>query len=143
MNKNAGENVDVEKKSKIAAVARGVIVSLVLSLMIAMVMALVMLTADISDGVAYLMSVSISILSAFVGAFVAVRSIKEKGWLWAMICGGIYYIILYIISSAVLGIYFSAKTPVMLLITVLAGAVGGVFAMGKGERKSTRNNKKR
>ncbi|MBQ4515900.1 MAG: TIGR04086 family membrane protein [Clostridia bacterium] len=71
-----------------------------------------------------------AVLSAMTAGLVASRSVKSRGWLTGMLAGILYSIILYTFSFlASDGFHFSAYIIIMSVISMFAGAIGGILGI--------------
>lgn len=72
----------------------------------------------------------IVMLSVLIGATVLARKMKKRGLIYGGIFGIMYCLILYVISAiAYTGIFFSNTLLIYLLISFLAGIVGGIIGV--------------
>lgn len=124
---------------KMGAVFKGAVIAIIISVLLFLILALVMLYTPLPQEIVGPTAAAISLLCVFLGAYLCAKALGEKGWLWGSVCGLIYYIILYISAlSAVKEFNFSIKTLIMIIIGMLTGMLGGIWAVNSGAKKRRR-----
>lgn len=72
----------------------------------------------------------IILFSVLVGAMILSRKIKQKGLIFGAIFGVLYCLIIYLVSSiAYTGFFVSNTLLIYLIISFLAGIVGGIIGV--------------
>ena len=118
---------------------KGVLISLAVSFLAFVVFAFVLMFLAVDEKIVSAIAVCISMISVFAGSYIGAKIVRQKGWLWAGICGLVYYVILYASAlSAIKEFNFSPKTLIMMLIGTLAGMIGGIFGINSGGKKKRR-----
>lgn len=77
-----------------------------------------------------------AVLSVIIAGVTASRSAKSRGWLNGSAAGILYSVILYLFSSlAGNGFYFNSYILVMALVSLFAGAVGGILGINLPDKR--------
>jgi len=117
-------------KSKLAIALKSVVLALIISLICIIIYAIVLSITPISDNSMTIVTQIISMLSILAAAAYCGQRVKEKGWLYGLIVGIIYIIVLIPISilwghTLTIDKYFFAK----LLMAALVGLIGGIIGV--------------
>ncbi len=73
-------------------------------------------------------------ISAFCGSFFLSKKIKKKGYIIGIVCGGIIYLITFIVSVFLSG-DFTYNTIFRLIIIIISSVIGGVMGVNKLSKK--------
>jgi len=120
----------IRQNTKMFALIKGLLFSYIITAFILLILSLLMLKLDLSSTV---ISVGINfayIVSAFVGGFFVGKKIEQRKFLWGLIMGVFYFIVLMLISLMMNRV---APLPMGSLFTVfiicgLSGMLGGMVS---------------
>jgi putative membrane protein (TIGR04086 family) len=73
-------------------------------------------------------------LSSFVAGFTCSKITKVKGLYSGMICGFIFFLIIFCAGMTILDSDFSVFTFIKLIACIVCGAVGGIIGLNKKEK---------
>jgi len=86
-------------KTKVPSVLiKAVLISGIITAIILFILSLLLYKANIGDNIIKIGVVVTYIVSCFVGGFLSGKGIRERKFLWGLICGGIYVAIILMIS---------------------------------------------
>jgi len=86
-------------KTKVPSVLiKAVLISGIITAIILFILSLLIYKANIGDNIIKIGIVVTYIVSCFVGGFLSGKGIRERKFLWGLICGGIYVAIILMIS---------------------------------------------
>jgi len=123
-------NKIVHQNAKVFVLLKGLLISYIITAFMLLLLAFVMLKLDtpsivISGGINFAY-----IISAFVGGFFAGKRIEQKKFIWGMIIGLMYFVILLVIS-----LMMNRVSPIpvgnlltVFIISVLSGMLGGMIS---------------
>jgi len=109
------------------AVTKGILHAVIISLILVFAFALVILLSGLSSSFIRPGAQIIKVLSIFWGVAVALRGIEKRGWLFGMLVGLLYTVIIFLIFS-IIDTNFGITTG-LLADTLFACAIGAVSAM--------------
>jgi len=112
----------------IKAVGFGVTAGTIVILLFLLLFSLLMVKQDIPLAEINPIVVGVLIIGTFVSAFITSKIIKKKGYLLGMIVASCLYVIVLLFSMVVLGEGFSIASLFKLVMMILSGAIGGIFA---------------
>ena len=123
--------VKVENKNSIGIkIIKGIAFSFIITLVCIFVFSIILTYTNISESVIPVVIIVLSIISILIGTILSMRRISKNGMINGATIGGIYVILLYLISS-VLNTDFSMNvyTIVMIIGGIVAGVIGGIIAV--------------
>jgi len=86
-------------KTKVPSVLiKAVLISGIITAIILFILSLLLYKVNIGDNIIKIGVVVTYIVSCFVGGFLSGKGIRERKFLWGLICGGIYVAIILMIS---------------------------------------------
>lgn len=114
----------------IVRISSGILISILLTLVLLFIFSIILAYTNISETTIVPVIIGITGISILSGSSIATSKIKRKGIVNGMVVGGIYIFILYFISS-ILGTGFSLNvySLIMMIIGILAGAIGGIVGV--------------
>ncbi|MBR5156333.1 MAG: TIGR04086 family membrane protein [Clostridia bacterium] len=123
-------------KVSAAAFSKAMLWALGLTSAVLLLAALLLTYTPISETLIPTIAILTAVLSAMSAGVAASRSVKNRGWLTGIFAGILYSIILYIFSSlASDGFHFSGYVIVMSVISMLAGAIGGILGVNMPNKR--------
>jgi len=123
-------NKAIQHNGKVLVLLKGLLISYIITAFMLLILAIIMLKLDtpsivISGGInlAY-------IISAFAGGFFAGRRIEQKKFIWGMLLGLLYFVVLLLVSLMMNRV---SPLPVgnmitVFVISVLSGMLGGMIS---------------
>jgi len=123
-------NKAIQHNGKVLVLLKGLLISYIITAFMLLILAFIMLKLDtpsivISGGInlAY-------IISAFAGGFFAGRRIEQKKFIWGMLLGLLYFVVLLLVSLMMNRV---SPLPVgnmitVFVISVLSGMLGGMIS---------------
>ena len=76
------------------------------------------------------MVIGISALSILIGSIISVSKIAKKGMLNGAIVGGVYIVIIYLLSSIInLNFDINSNSIILIAFSMVAGMLGGVIGV--------------
>lgn len=120
----------LKESTNIRYIIKGLIFSYIITAIGLLILSLIMLKSDLSAGALGISIVIIYIISTISGGFLVGKKIKERKFIWGMITGIFYFVIIFIISlvmnkanSIPIGNLFT-----VFLISSLGGTLGGMVS---------------
>ena len=128
------ENVKkLEEDSKthnLLKILKGSIISIIISMILLLILSIILTYTNVSENIIPTSIIAIAAVSILIGSILSTMNIKKNGLFNGAIVGGIYIILIYILSSiAITGFTFNAKTVIMLVSSILAGIIGGIIGV--------------
>jgi len=124
---------DIMKKATIVQVVKSVVVAYILSGIILLLLAFLMYRFDVAEGVIRGGIIFAYVFSCFVGGILASKKQNGRKYLWGILGGSLYYLILFIVS-----IICTRSLPenivssfMPLLLCVAGGMLGGMLQAGR------------
>lgn len=119
----------MENNKYFRAVLKGTVGSITLSLIGVVILSALMTKLVFSKGIFNMIYVIISLLSLSLGAVIGAKKNESKGWLVGFGVAIGYYLVLFILSSALGGeitfkLFDLAKLGIALVVGILAGMLG-------------------
>jgi len=125
-------NIKVENtnNSIITRIFKGLIFSFIITLISVFIFAIVLTYTNISESMVPIVIIILTFISILVGTIIGVRKISKNGMLNGAIIGGIYVLLLYLISSILnIGFSLNVYTIFMIIAGIVSGVVGGVIGV--------------
>lgn len=125
----------IATKSRFLAMVSGILVAYAITCIFFIACALALTYTSLSeDTVPTIMLVAVAV-SVVVAGFDAAKSADNRGWLWGMLAGLIYAIILICVETFVIGGFMAdAKTVTSIALALAGGCFGGVLGINFKKR---------
>ena len=120
MEKNAGRKQSVERRA--AGFLKARLSAYIVTGILLVVLALLLYKAGLSEEVVNAGILLIYVISSFAGGFVMGKLTGNRKFLWGLVTGILYFILLIVIS---LGLYHSLQADLMNLATTFLLCAGG------------------
>jgi len=138
------KNIIEEKKSKFSIIFSAITMAFAITAIVFISYAVILTYTSVSEKNLSLVVTVTSIISIAVAGFDAAKSCKSKGWLWGILAGIIYAIILFIISViASQRIIFSTQSLMLFLLAAASGGLGGIIGINLKNNTSSLNKTER
>lgn len=119
-----------EKRFYIKDIIIGVAISFISTMLLFLIFACMMANTSISENLINPSIIILSGISIFFGAGIASKKVQKKGIFVGAAIGGIYIILMYIISSILSGNFsINMYSVMMILISILMGGIGGILGV--------------
>lgn len=120
---------------------KGVGIAALLTLLIFLISALLLSYTSLPESAIPYISFITQIIGALIAGLIPAKRARTRGMLTGSLSGFIYILIIWLIASlASDGFYVGKHILTMLLLSLIAGGIGGITGVNL---KSTNNNKKR
>ena len=111
-------------------------ISLVLSVIFLLAFSFLLVNTDLKETTVGPVVILLSSICILIGSIFCARKNGKKGILNGGIVGGVYLLILWIISSMFIdGMGFTIETAIMLLSCILTGMLGGIIGVNFAKTK--------
>lgn len=115
----------------------GTAIGLVGTAVILTVFALILTLQDVPQGVILPLIIGAMAVGAFLGGYICARIAGKKGLVYGFLSGLLYYLILTLLSLAVMHFSLDASQAIKLGMALAASCVGGVLGVnGRGKRRA-------
>ena len=129
MNKSI-DATNLELNSKIKIISKGVVIAIATSMILLIFFSALLTYTSISERTSTPVIIIITAISILFSTQLSTRKIKKDGIINGGIIGGIYIVLLYIISSIVTGTFsLGINAIIMIISSVLAGMAGGIIGV--------------
>ena len=120
----------INKNSNLYIVAKGFVISLMLSIICILLYAILLVKSSIGENTIKPVIITITGISILIGSSISCLKIKKNGIINGIFIGGLYFIVLYILSSiAFCGFRFNLSSIIMIIIGMILGGVGGIIGV--------------
>lgn len=117
-----------EKKNPASVMGITLIVMYVVSGLMLLLLAALLYNFELSEATVKIGVIVIYIVSGFTGGFLIGKQMQDKKYLWGLFAGGIYYVLLFVLSMVVKQVMGEALAfdAVRMLTTLILCAVSGM-----------------
>lgn len=123
------DNLKDSSKS-ILKIIKWSLISIIISATLLTIYAAILAYTNISENTIIPVLFTITGISILIGSFMSSKTIKKQGILNGGLVGGIYVIVLYLISSIFTGNFsLDIHSILMIVIGVISGMVGGIVGV--------------
>ena len=128
---NVSENIS-ENGNNIKKVIKGSAFSIIITLIGLLIYSIILSYTSVSESTIPTIVIIITAISVLIGSTISTSNIKKNGIINGMFVGLIYIAIIYLLSSIVTGNFLLNITSIVMIITsVLTGALGGIIGVNK------------
>ena len=122
--------MNIEQRKQIGNVISGVLIAYAITCIVFIGYAILLTYTNITeDNISLIVTVT-SIIAVIVAGFDAAKDASGKGWLWGMIAGFIYALILVCIMTWVQREFrIDSRSITLLVLSVAGGGLGGVIGI--------------
>ncbi|BCJ97961.1 TIGR04086 family membrane protein [Anaerocolumna chitinilytica] len=120
----------LNRNSRVTVILKDLVLSYIVTGLMLFILSFLMLKLDVSNKVLSGGIIATYILSTFLGGFLFGKGASQKRFLWGLLIGGLYFIILFLISiltGSLMGMEMSRVFTVMLLC-LFGGMLGGMVS---------------
>ena len=121
------EKNDTESKN-IVKIIKGSTVAIIITLLGLLIYSVILASTEIGENTINYVVIGISALSILIGSIISVSKIAKNGMLNGAIVGGIYIVIIYLLSSIInLNFDINSNSIILIFFSMVAGMLGGVI----------------
>lgn len=118
------------KNQHIIRILKGIFISFLVTLVGIFLFAILLTYSNVSENIIPIVLIVLTFISIFIGSIISVRKIRKNGLANGAMIGGIYVILLYLISSILnTGFAMNVYTILMIVIGMIAGMIGGIIGV--------------
>ncbi|MBU5331670.1 TIGR04086 family membrane protein [Anaerocolumna aminovalerica] len=120
----------LHRNSKALVILKDLVISYIATGILLLLLSFLMLKLDLSNGILSGGIILTYILSCFVGGFLLGKHVEQKRFLWGLLMGGLYFVILLFVSilgNTLAGIE-AGRTMTVLMICLFSGMLGGMIS---------------
>ena len=123
------EKNDTESKN-IVKIIKGSTVAIIITLLGLLIYSVILASTEIGENTINYVVIGISALSILIGSIISVSKIAKNGMLNGAMVGGIYIVIIYLLSSIInLNFYINSNSIILIFFSMVAGMLGGVIGV--------------
>ncbi len=123
------EKNDTESKN-IVKIIKGSTVAIIITLLGLLIYSVILASTEIGENTINYVVIGISALSILIGSIISVSKIAKNGMLNGAIVGGIYIVIIYLLSSIInLNFDINSNSIILISFSMVAGMLGGVIGV--------------
>ena len=123
------EKNDTESKN-IVKIIKGSTVAIIITLLGLLIYSVILASTEIGENTINYVVIGISALSILIGSIISVSKIAKNGMLNGAIVGGIYIVIIYLLSSIInLNFDINSNSIILIFFSMVAGMLGGVIGV--------------
>ena len=126
------ENIKKIQNNTFIKIIKGVGISLIVTVISLIIFSVLLVYTNISENTINSVIMMITAISILLGSSIQNSKIKKNGLINGGVIGGMYILILYLISS-ILNWKFSlnSQSLIMILIAIIFGILGGIIGVNK------------
>jgi len=114
----------------VLTILKGTMISIILTLILLFAFATVLTYTTVAENTIPAVIIVITAISLLIGSSVVGRKARKNGMLNGGIIGGIYLLLIYVISSIVGGNFsIGFKSFIMIIVGILFGILGGIVGV--------------
>lgn len=126
------ENYVSNQNGTIKNIFKGVLISIISTLVFLLIFSVVLTYTNVSEDSIPLVIITITAISILIGSSIGNLKIKKNGILNGAIVGGIYFLLIYLLSSLInMNFAFSSRTFILIGVGILFGILGGIIGVNK------------
>ena len=123
------EKNDTESKN-IVKIIKGSTVAIIITLLGLIIYSVILASTEIGENTINYVVIGISALIILIGSIISVSKIAKNGMLNGAIVGGIYIVIIYLLSSIInLNFDINSNSIILIFFSMVAGMLGGVIGV--------------
>lgn len=121
-----------DTKNNFTRIIKGSIISVALTLILLFIYSIFLTYTKLNENTIPLFVIGITAISIFIGSLISSIHIKKNGIINGAMVGLIYIIAIYLISSTISKDFsLNMYSTIMIISSVIAGAVGGIIGVNK------------
>lgn len=121
-----------ESGNNIKKILKGSVISIVITLIALIIFASLLSYTNVAESTIPTVIIVITIISILIGSSLCMSNVKKNGILNGAVIGLIYILVIYLLSSILEGNFgLNTYSIIMMIGSVLAGALGGIIGVNK------------
>ncbi len=125
------ENIS-ENGNNVKRIIKGSAFSIIITLIGLLIYSLLLSYTSVQESTMPTIIIIITAISILIGSTISTSNIKKNGIVNGMLVGIIYIATIYLISSIITGNFLlSSNSIIMIIASVLTGALGGIIGVNK------------
>lgn len=121
-----------ESGNNIKKILKGSVISIVITLIALIIFASLLSYTNVAESTIPTVTIVITIISILIGSSLCMSNVKKNGILNGAVIGLIYILVIYLLSSILEGNFgLNTYSIIMMIGSVLAGALGGIIGVNK------------
>lgn len=121
-----------ESGNNIKRILKGSIISMLITIIALLIFASLLTYTSMSEATIPAVIIVTSIISILIGSTISMSKVKKNGIVNGALIGLIYILAIYLLSSIIQGNFaVNAYSIIMIIGSVLAGAVGGIIGVNR------------
>ena len=126
------EKTQIKENNIIARIGKGILIAMIITIVSLIIFSIILANTNIPENVVNPVIMIITAISILVASSIENTKIKKNGLMNGGIIGGIYILLLYIVSS-LLNWKFSLniQSILMIVIGIVFGILGGIIGVNK------------
>lgn len=120
----------LNKNTKVISLLKSLLLAYIISVLLLFLLAFLMLKLDLAGSMVNIAIVVIYILSCFVGGFFMGKSVDQRQFIWGLLAGILYFLVLVIISG-IMNTFTGLDTSRLIsafFICGFSGMLGGMLS---------------
>ena len=118
------------ESSNVTRILRGSILSIVLTIAGLLIYSIILVNTEISENTINYVVIGIASISILIGSILSVSKIAKKGIFNGAIVGGIYVIVIYLLSSTINSNFnINLRAIILMAVSIIAGMIGGIIGV--------------
>lgn len=119
-------------KSNLIRILKGSVTAIIITLILLIIYSAILTYTNVNESTMKITIIVITAISILIGSFISSSNIKKNGLTNGALVGLIYILTIYLLSSIVSqNFMLSVTSIVMIIASILAGAIGGIIAVNK------------
>lgn len=120
----------LKKNPVVSLLVKAVLVSFIVSAILLLITSALMLNTNLSASAVSVLVIITYIISNFLSGFIMGKGMEQKKYIWGLISGLSYFVIIFIVSFLFMGVkdLNIATTIRTLLICAASGMIGGMLS---------------
>ena len=128
--KSKENNIKVE--NNLMQIIKGVLISLLSTIILLFIFSAILTYTNLSESFVSPVIIVLTGVSIFIGSSISNIKIKRNGLLNGALIGGIYIIMIYILSSSIsMNFSINFETLILILTGMFCGIIGGILGVNK------------
>lgn len=124
--------VNDENTNNLIRIIKGTLISIVATLILLIIFSAILTYTNISESTIPTVIIVLTAIGILMGSHITTAHIRKNGIINGALVGGIYIIILYLISSIVTKEFSLNKYSIIMMATsLLIGALGGIIGVNR------------
>lgn len=129
---NISENNIRETGENIKKILKGSAFSIIITLIGLLIYSIILSYTSVAESTMPTIIIIITGISILIGSTISTSNIKKNGIVNGMLVGLIYITLIYLLSSIITGKFsLNTNSMIMIITSVLTGALGGIIGVNK------------